>query len=155
MKEGWKIQRIVSYMLLMNFLPMGSKHCNIDKRNVWTARGTVEKLTSFGHIPWEYFGQPINFSADPHIYIYIYIGLAIREKLTRYPPKMSLSLLFLSWQWIHYWRRFVDGDGVQWKQWFFMVWMSSNFFVLSSLILAVSQIMSHQWWWKQWLSGRG
>ena len=24
----------------------------------------VEKLTLFGHIPWEYLGLPMNFSAD-------------------------------------------------------------------------------------------
>ena len=25
----------------------------------------VEKLTLFGHSPWEYLGEPITFSADP------------------------------------------------------------------------------------------
>ena len=25
----------------------------------------IEKQTSFEHIPWEYLGQPMNFSADP------------------------------------------------------------------------------------------
>ena len=28
-----------------------------------------EKQTSFGHIPWENLGLPMNFSADPHMYV--------------------------------------------------------------------------------------
>ena len=31
----------------------------------------VEKYTSFSHIPWEYLGQPMNFSAKPCISISI------------------------------------------------------------------------------------
>ena len=30
----------------------------------------VEKLTLFGHIPWEYLGLPLNFSADPLTYLW-------------------------------------------------------------------------------------
>ena len=40
------------------FWPLGSKHCNIDGRSVWTAREEtiVEKLTTFGLIPaYEFF----------------------------------------------------------------------------------------------------
>ena len=33
------------------------------------SRDNLEKYTSFVHILWEYFGQPLNFSADPRIYI--------------------------------------------------------------------------------------
>ena len=64
---------------------MGTKHSNTNERSVWTWSETmrvgwrvhekvcgpqkdyVEKYTLFGHIQWEYFGQPMNFSADPHI----------------------------------------------------------------------------------------
>ena len=31
----------------------------------------VEKQTSFGHIPWKYLGQSINFSAGPLLCSYM------------------------------------------------------------------------------------
>ena len=68
---------------------MGSKHSSTNKRNMSTTRETMLKNNSFGHIPREYFGLLMNFSADPplslshththihtqvaYIYIYIYI----------------------------------------------------------------------------------
>ena len=49
--------------------PVGFKFCNTDRRSMRTTRGTVEKQTSFGHIPWEYLDQPSNFSSDPRSYL--------------------------------------------------------------------------------------
>ena len=33
----------------------------------------IEKYISFGHISWEYLGQPMNFLANPYIHTHIYI----------------------------------------------------------------------------------
>ena len=41
--RGWDEKFIWWYLLLVTFLSMGSKHCNTDRRNVWTKRGTVLK----------------------------------------------------------------------------------------------------------------
>ena len=38
---GWKVHMMTSYLLLITFLPMGTKHCNTDGK-VW-ARGTMSK----------------------------------------------------------------------------------------------------------------
>ena len=53
-------------MLLMTFLTNRIqalqprwKKCVVRKRGDY-----VEKQTSFGHIPWEYVGQPMNFLAE-------------------------------------------------------------------------------------------
>ena len=46
------------------FLPMGSKHFNIDEK-VHSCKGNgLEKLTLFVHIPREHLGQPMNFLAN-------------------------------------------------------------------------------------------
>ena len=62
-----------SYDIIMSddiFRPMRSKHFNTNKTSMCTARGTIlKKKNSFGDIPWEYLGQPMNFSADPHFLV--------------------------------------------------------------------------------------
>ena len=40
MRVGWKFHVIY---LLLNFLLIGSKHCNTNERSLWTARETVLK----------------------------------------------------------------------------------------------------------------
>ena len=44
------------------FIPMGSKYCN-HRRKEAVLCWKINLILS--HIPWEYLGQPINFSADP------------------------------------------------------------------------------------------
>ena len=44
LRVGWKVDIIMMlYLLLINFWPMGSKHCNTDWRSVWTAKGAMLK----------------------------------------------------------------------------------------------------------------
>ena len=46
---------------------MGSKHCNINIEMHESQGRICWKITSFGHIPWEYLSQPMSFSAKPSI----------------------------------------------------------------------------------------
>ena len=59
------------------FWLMGFKHSNTKERNVWTMRGIMLKNKPYGHIPWEFLGQSMNFLTleyqHTHTYIYIYI----------------------------------------------------------------------------------
>ena len=49
-----------------------------QKKTVEHKEDYVKKWTSFGHIPWEHFDQPMNFSADPFIIsLRIYIILNV------------------------------------------------------------------------------
>ena len=43
---------------------MGSKHCNIDGRSVWTTRRTMFKNKPHLVIFHKYLSQPMNFSAE-------------------------------------------------------------------------------------------
>ena len=42
-KMGWKVHRMMSYLLLLNFWRKGYKHCTTGRRNVLTARRTILK----------------------------------------------------------------------------------------------------------------
>ena len=66
-RVSWKVHMMTSYLIWMFFTNgiQAMKHqwkkCGDRKENY------VEKSTTFGDIPWEYFGQAENFSADPCI----------------------------------------------------------------------------------------
>ena len=77
---GWLVWKVhmKAYLLLMIFWPMAYKHWNMDTRSVWTKKGNmVKNKPRFGHIPWEYLGQPMNFLADLRIYIDVYMYMYI------------------------------------------------------------------------------
>ena len=62
----------------------------------------IEKSTLFGHIPWEYLGQPVNFSVNSCIYSYTheYVGCILFFKyvyLNRTDP--FIRSLFC-WKWV-------------------------------------------------------
>ena len=77
-RMGWKVNMMMSHLLLMTFLPKGSKHCNTDGRSMWfpiimlhsLRRDYFEKRTSFGHIPLFNLGLPMNFSAHSLICLF-------------------------------------------------------------------------------------
>ena len=67
---GWKFY-VTLYLLLITFWPMNSKQCNTNGRSVWTTMWTMLKnkphLVTFHESM--YLGKPMNFSADPCIYV--------------------------------------------------------------------------------------
>ena len=66
MARKFHMLNVISAVDDLSFYQWDPSTENTDGRNAWNARWTVSAKTSFGHIPWEYLGQPMNFSADPH-----------------------------------------------------------------------------------------
>ena len=65
---GWKCHMMSSYLLFMTLFTNGAQALqNRWKKRVRFKCNNAKKLSSFGHIPWEYLGKSMNFSADPRI----------------------------------------------------------------------------------------
>ena len=64
--RGWRVHTMASYLLLMSFLIHEIQVLQLHwKKCVDHNDNYVEKWISFDHIPREYLGQFLNFSANP------------------------------------------------------------------------------------------
>ena len=107
---------MMSYLLLMTFLANG-----IQAQQHWLKKCVdykgeyVEKLLTLGHIPWEYFGQPLNFSADP--------GVCVGANTIIKHVLMSVDLCICTW--LYTYLRVCIWKSEGFLTWLYMpVWMS-------------------------------
>ena len=84
---------MMSYLLLMNFYQWDPITTTQIEEVCELQRGYAKKWTSFGRIPWEYLGQPINFSAVPRKYTSILLAdVSTRWGLTAVPDDIGVSI---------------------------------------------------------------